>query len=73
MDRITNIDKLRGAACLLIVLFHIYALTGLVPINIPYIENIIKAGGEIGVTTFFLLSGYGIYYSIINQKSCHLR
>lgn len=64
MARIQNIDKFRGVACLLVVLYHCYALTGLLPFGIPVLRDGIKMGGTVGVTMFFLLSGYGIYFSI---------
>lgn len=69
MARIQNIDKFRGAACLLVVLYHCYALTGLLPFDIPVLRDGIKMGGEVGVTMFFLLSGYGIYFSICRLEN----
>lgn len=64
MKRITNIDKLRGAACLLIVFYHCYAVTGVMPVKVSVISNLIASGGTIGVIVFFVLSGYGIYHSL---------
>ena len=64
MKRYKNVDKLRGAACLLVLLFHVYSITGSLLLNIPIIKAIQIKGGDIGVTIFFVLSGYGIYYSL---------
>lgn len=63
-ERNLNVDKIRGIACLLVLLYHCYALTGKLPIGIPVIKDLIIKGGCIGVTIFFVLSGYGIYLSL---------
>lgn len=63
-----NIDFIRGLSILLIVIYHVYAIEviyGYAPkIQIPILYEILMFGGEIGVTTFFIISGYGIYCSI---------
>lgn len=56
-----NIDIMRALAVLLVVVYHTWVLAGSFHINIPIVNIFIILGGEIGVTTFFLLSGYGIY------------
>ena len=64
MKRIQNIDKIRAIACLLVLVYHCWALCGSHPIHIPVIREYITYGGTIGVTAFFILSGYGIYSSL---------
>ena len=59
-----NVDILRALAIIIIVAYHTYALGGY-----PYAEHanlncLLSFGGELGVTLFFLLSGYGIYCSL---------
>lgn len=62
-------DKIRGLACLLVLLYHIYALTGILPFGNTFLSDVIKMGGSIGVTAFFVLSGYGIYYSLNRSEN----
>lgn len=65
MQKIQNINKLRAFACLLVVIYHCWALCGSVFIKIPVLREYISYGGVIGVTIFFVLSGYGIYSSLL--------
>lgn len=62
-ERNINIDILRALSILLIVVYHIYASTN-IEIHIPIIRSIIQYGGEIGVTTFLILSGFSIQLSL---------
>lgn len=64
MRKIHNIDKIRAIACLLVLVYHSWALCGGTPINIPIIQECISLGGVLSVTMFFVLSGYGIYSSL---------
>lgn len=63
-----NIDFIRGISILLIVVYHVYAISaiyGYAPkVQVPVLFEILMFGGEIGVTLFFILSGYGIYCSL---------
>lgn len=66
-----NLDIVRGITILIIVMYHIYAImngsgyrTG---IYIPVLTQLMMYGGEIGVTLFFMISGYGIY-SYLSHK-----
>ena len=68
MKRVDNVDKLRGFACLLIVIYHCYGLTKISLLDIPIAREFLSMGGEIGVTIFFVLSGYGIFYSLQNLE-----
>ncbi|WP_288060237.1 acyltransferase family protein [Thomasclavelia cocleata] len=69
-ERNKNIDIVRSGALLLVLVYHFWVLSGSIAhTNILFIDQFIKLGGEIGVTVFFILSGYGIYWSIDNAKS----
>lgn len=68
MERNKRLDLVRGYSILLIVIYHIFAVTG-ININIPVINRIIIFGGEIGVTLFFMISGFGIYCYLENHES----
>ena len=60
MKRIKNIDLLRAGAILYIMLYHCYVLSGQPWQSHTAIHTLLTLGGEVGVTLFFLLSGYGI-------------
>lgn len=64
MKRRINIDKLRAMACLLVVVYHAYVISGRPSLGIQAVKDVISYGGEIGVTAFFMLSGYGIFCSL---------
>lgn len=68
MKRNKNVDIIRAIAILLVVVFHIYATTD-IKFNIPILDTFLVYGGIIGVSTFFILSGYGIYCSLRNQEN----
>lgn len=65
MKRNKNLDILRAISILIIVIYHIYAVTG---IDIPIVSSVLKLGGEIGVTSFLILSGFSIYLSLDKTK-----
>lgn len=71
LKRNKSIDILRAGALLIVLTYHLWVLTGSVAIMLPIVDTIVPLGGELGVTLFFLLSGYGIYYSlkITEQKN----
>lgn len=64
MKRNRNVDLLRAAAILCIIVYHCYVLSGYPWASHLRLNMILGFGGEIGVTLFFLLSGYGIYCSM---------
>ena len=68
MKRNKNVDILRAAAILIIIVYHAYALTGYPWANHMRLNRLLSFGGEVGVTLFFVLSGYGIAMSL-NYKS----
>lgn len=59
-----NVDLFRAVSLLMIVVYHAWVLTGSQPIGIGVLDQTILYWGEIGVTAFFLLSGYGIFHSL---------
>ena len=59
-----NADIFRAIALLLVVTYHSWVLTGSNEIFIYPVRLLVALGGEIGVTSFFILSGFGIYYSL---------
>ena len=69
MKHIKNIDLLRAGAILYIMLYHCYVLSGQPWQSHTAIHTLLTLGGEVGVTLFFLLSGYGIYLSLSSSES----
>ena len=55
-----NVDLFRAVSLLMIVVYHAWVLTGSQPTGIVVLDQIILYWGEIGVTAFFLLSGYSV-------------
>lgn len=68
MKRIKNIDLLRAGAILYIMLYHCYVLSGQPWQSHTAIHTLLTLGGEVGVTLFFLLSGYGIYLPFLLRR-----
>lgn len=68
MKRNQSIDFFRAVAILYILLYHFYVYCGYPYADIRLLNRVICIGGEIGVTLFFLISGYGIYYSLANTE-----
>lgn len=64
MSRNKNIDVFRAFALLIVMLYHCWVLSGSQPFRWSIVNLIVPLGGEIGVTAFFALSGYGIYCSL---------
>ncbi len=66
-NRLNSIDFLRGIAAISVVLFHItHTNNFLNPDGVVY--NLFKAGGEFGVTVFFVISGFIIPYSMYRSN-----
>lgn len=68
MKRNRGVDLIRSMALLLVLVYHFYVLQGECYKDFWIIHKLISAGGEVGVTLFFILSGYGIFLSIDSQK-----
>ncbi len=71
MKRNKNIDYLRSLSILLIVVYHIYIVSGLTFPN-AYLNTFISFGGELGVSFFFFISGYSIFKSLSKKKINYL-
>ena len=59
-----HIDLIRAASILWIVIYHSWVLTGSITLWPKVLHTLVMLGGEIGVTSFFALSGYGIFCSL---------
>ena len=61
-----NIDNFRALALLQILVYHAYAVSGSSPPGFVtgLSSKFLQLSGEIGVTAFFALSGFGMYNSI---------
>ncbi|MGN0251839.1 MAG: acyltransferase family protein [Oliverpabstia sp.] len=68
MKRNKNIDYLRACAILMIVIYHGYAVAGQPWQPHKTIHLLLSFGGEIGVTLFFALSGFGIFWSLYQKE-----
>lgn len=68
MDRNKNVDIFRAVSLLLVMIYHGWVLTGAFSFENSIVMLIISLGGEIGVTAFFALSGYGIYFSLAGME-----
>lgn len=68
MNRNRNVDILRDGAILVIVLYHAYVLCGTPWTAHTRLHTILSFCGELGVTLFFLLSGFGIYMSLDRKR-----
>jgi peptidoglycan/LPS O-acetylase OafA/YrhL len=67
MKRNKNIDIIRAFAILMVLIYHIYAITGIATKN-NIIDTFLIYGGVVGVCIFFILSGFGIYNLLINKE-----
>lgn len=69
MEKSKNIDIVRSIALLLVLFYHIWVKCGSFLISNTWLNLVMMLGGELGVTLFFVLSGYGIYYSVSSMES----
>ncbi|MDE5873309.1 MAG: acyltransferase, partial [Lachnospiraceae bacterium] len=63
-EKNSNMDIFRALSLLLVFFYHCWVCLGAYQIKIPIINYLILLGGELGVTAFFMLSGYGIFSSL---------
>ena len=59
-----SVELVRFCALMIVLVYHAWVLCGSTPISNTIVNIFVILGGEIGVTAFFVLSGFGIYYSI---------
>lgn len=72
IERNKSVDFIRAFAILMVLFYHVYAITN-ISFNNKIVMTFLEYGGVIGVCTFFVLSGFGIYNSfnkkeIMNEK-----
>lgn len=65
--RNVGIDAYRVFVLLLVIVYHLWVCNGAVSINNIFLNSIVSLGGEVGVTGFFVLSGWSIY-GVLNRK-----
>ena len=67
-QRNKTVDLIRAIAVIWIIVYHTFAIAcgqGFFPrLSVPVIQELVIYGGEIGVTLFFIMSGYGLYCSL---------
>lgn len=68
MVRNRNVDIFRAISLLMVMIYHGWVLTGAYLFRYSIITMLVSLGGEIGVTAFFSLSGYGIYFSLTGME-----
>ena len=69
MKRNIGVDITRAFAIVSVIVYHFYVLVdNRRYLSYPLIHRAISMGGEVGVTLFFIISGYGIYLSIDRKK-----
>ena len=66
-ERNRNIDIIRALAILIILVYHIFAITNVKLVN-GNLRYFVQYGGEYGVTVFFIISGFSIYKSLSRRK-----
>ena len=71
MKRNNNIDILRTLSIIMIIIYHIYAVFN-IKVN-KIFDAFISLGGEVGVTSFFILSGISIYFSLNKDHTSFLK
>lgn len=59
-----SVDILRSIALCMVIIYHIWVSAGSVSIDNEFVFTLIRLGGEIGVTLFFVISGFGIFHAL---------
>lgn len=68
MTRNKGVDIFRTIALLLVLIYHAWTVCGTPTIDSSIVRLLVSFGGEIGVTAFFCLSGFGIYHSLASME-----
>lgn len=68
MEKHKGVDVFRAIAILYILLYHFYVYCGYPYEKYIVVHRFICMGGEIGVTLFYILSGYGIFFSLAKSE-----
>lgn len=61
-----NLNGVRCIAAFMVIFFHIELIKR--EFNLPNIESLLVFGGDLGVTLFFVLSGFLITYLLISEQ-----
>lgn len=69
MSRNRNMDIFRSIALLTVMVYHFWVTTGSFSFLSQHLTMLVSLGGEIGVTAFFALSGFGIFCSFRKQEA----
>lgn len=64
-----NLDGLRFLAAMLVILHHISPIAGYMGIDVVFNNDFTKVAGKLGVTLFFVLSGFLITKLLIKEKA----
>lgn len=59
-----GIDCYRVLMLFWVIIYHLWVINGRAPIHNICVQSLITLGGEIGVTGFFVLSGWSIFYAV---------
>lgn len=68
MERNKSVEVFRGFALLSVLIYHIQCLFGGTILKYDVLTKTINFGGEIGVTLFFIISGFAIYNVLENSS-----
>jgi peptidoglycan/LPS O-acetylase OafA/YrhL len=62
-----NLNGVRAIAAFMVIFFHVELIKR--EFNLPNVERILTLGGDLGVTLFFVLSGFLITYLLITEQN----
>ncbi len=68
MKRNRGVDIFRTIALFFVLIFHAWDVCGKATISNEILSMLMSLAGEIGVTSFFVLSGFGVYNSLKNME-----
>lgn len=63
-----GIDCYRVLMLFWVIIYHLWVINGRMPIQNICVQSLITLGGEIGVTGFFVLSGWSIFYAVERRE-----
>lgn len=69
MKKYKQIDILRAIAVITVAMYHFWVVSGYKTSGFHVVNTFLTYGGELGVTLFFLLSGFSIYCSLYHLDS----
>ena len=68
-----NLDGLRFLAAMLVILHLISPIAGYLGVDVVFNNDFTKVSGKLGVTLFFVLSGFLITKLLIKRKSKQIK